>query len=310
MLKVGYIGLIGMPNAGKSSLLNRLVQDKISIVTDKPQTTRRRVLGLVSTEKSQLIFVDAPGIIGANHGLNAFLEKEAEEVMADSDVLLAVLSLKEKEKTNIVKVLDMVSTKGKKWAAVVTHSDLQEYARRLPIIEEMVTSRGGRMWVIEPLRQEKQENLDEMLAILTDWLPESPQPFYDPESLTPHSVRDIATEIIREKGFECLHHELPYSLAVRIEKFDESSPTLTKIYAHIMVSRESHKLIVIGSKAATIKKIGTESRLALEKLLQTKVFLDLKVIVRENWMDNQRMMQELGYFHPKKDKSSTAEKAR
>ncbi|NUN06047.1 MAG: GTPase Era [Bdellovibrio sp.] len=294
--KAGFLGLIGQPNAGKSSLMNFLVNEKVSIVSAKPQTTRRRILGIWSTEQGQVVFVDAPGLIKASKGLNNFLAKEAEEVIADSDALLAIISVDEQKPEDAEKVIDMVAKSGKPWMGVITKADLEEKAHRIMILRKMIEEKGGKsMSVSIKQNEDEQEEREALLIEFLNLLPESPAPLYDTELFTNENVREMASEIIREKCFESLHQEIPYSLAVRIIKFDENASPIPKIYAEIMVSKDSHKAIVIGKEAAVIKKIGMDSRKEIEKLMGTKVFLDLQVVAKPEWLENKRMMKELGY---------------
>lgn len=302
--KAGFIGLIGQPNAGKSTLMNFLVDEKVSIVSSKPQTTRRRILGIWSTDQGQAIFVDAPGIIKADKGLNGFLAQEAEDVIASSDVLMAVVSVDEEKPEDAEKVIEMVSKSGKPWVGAITKTDIVEKAHRLMILKRMIEDKGGKALSISvaALKKDKeaQEDREAMLIEILELLPESPAPLYDIDLFTNENVREMVTEIIREKCFESLHHEIPYSLAVRILKFDEEGP-LPKIYAEIIVSKENHKAIVIGKEASAIKKIGMESRKEIEKLMDEKIFLDLKVACKPEWFENKRMMKELGYVTKSED---------
>lgn len=294
--KAGFLGLIGQPNAGKSTLMNYLVSEKVSIVTEKPQTTRRRVLGVWSTEAGQIVFVDAPGIINADKGLNSFLAQEAQDVINSSDAVLAVLSVDEKDPEDAEKVLKMVSTSGKPWAGVITKSDIEEKQHRIMILKRMIEDAGGKAFQVSAKDMDADpENRDALLREFLSLLPDSPAPLYDVELFTPHQTRDLVAEIIREKCFEFVHQEIPFSMAVRILKYDESATPCPKIYAEIMVAKENHKAIVIGKGAENIKNIGMNARKEIEKLLGEKVFLDLKVNFKQDWFNNKRIMQELGY---------------
>ena len=288
--------MIGQPNAGKSSLMNYLVREKVSIVTDKPQTTRRRILGIWSSEAGQVVFVDAPGLIKADQGLNGFLAKEAEDVIKQSDALLAILSLDEERPENIEKVIKMVSESGKPWMGVITKADIEEKSHRAMIIRKMIEDHGGKSISISVKRDaNSDEDREAILIECLELLPECPAPLYDIELFTNENVREMATEIIREKCFQELHHEIPYNLAVRIIKFDENANPLPKIHAEILVGKENHKAIVIGKGAQVIKRIGMEARKEIEKLMGEKVFLDLNVNCKEDWVENKRLMKELGY---------------
>jgi len=294
--KAGFLGLIGQPNAGKSTLMNYLVDEKVSIVSAKPQTTRRRILGIWSTEQGQIVFVDAPGLVKADKGLNAFLAKEAEEVIADSDALLAIVSVDESSPEDAEKVIDMVAKSRKPWMGVITKADIEEKAHRVLILKKMIEERGGKaMSVSVKDSLNDHEEREAMLIEFLELLPESPAPLYDTELFTNENVRELVAEIIRERCFETLHQEVPYSLAVRIIKFDENAEPVPKIHAEILVSKDNHKAIVIGKEAKVIRQIGMDARKEIEKLMGQKIFLDLQVIRKPEWFENKRIMKELGY---------------
>jgi len=299
--KAGFLGLIGQPNAGKSTLMNFLVDEKVSIVSAKPQTTRRRILGMWTSDAGQVVFVDAPGLIKADKGLNGFLAQEAHDVIDNSDALLAVISVDEQKPEDAEKVIDLVAASRKPWIGIITKTDIEDKAHRVLILKKMIEDKGGKALSISAKTYAGDaEEREAMLVEFLEILPESPAPLYDTEIFTNENVRDMASEIIREKCFENLHHEVPYNIAVRIIKFDETG-VLPKIYAEIMVARESQKAIVIGKGASVIKQIGMEARKEIEKLMDEKVFLDLKVAAKPEWFDNKRMMKELGYVIDSKD---------
>lgn len=300
--KAGFLGLIGQPNAGKSTLMNFLVSEKVSIVSAKPQTTRRRILGIWSNEAGQIVFVDAPGLIKADKGLNGFLAKEAEDVIAGSDALLAVVSVDEAKPEDAEKVIEMVAASGKPWVGIITKTDIEDKAHRIMILKKMIEEKNGKAFSVSVKLDENDEEEREALLIeFLELMPESPAPLYDVELFTNENVREMVAEIVREKCFEFLHQEIPYSLAVRISKFDENATPIPKIYAEIVVSKEGHKGIVVGKEAQVIKKIGMESRKEIEKLMGEKVFLDLNVVVKEEWFANKRIMKELGYVAESED---------
>lgn len=295
----GFLGLIGQPNAGKSSLVNFLVDEKVSIVSRKPQTTRRRVLGLWSTEQGQIVFVDAPGVIQADKGLNGFLALEAEDVIKSSDALLAVISVDEKNKEDAEKVIEMVAQSGKPWIGIITKTDLVEKAHRVLILKDFIEQKGGKALQIS-IKEDSEEDREALLLECLELLPESPQPLYDSEIFTTESVRDLAAEIIREKCFEYLEYEVPYNVAVRISNFMEDAKPCPKIYADILVSRENYKAIVIGKGGQNLKRIGMESRQEIEAMMDQKIYLEIKVQLREDWFNNKRLMKELGYANPER----------
>lgn len=291
--KAGFVGLIGHPNAGKSSFLNRLVDEKVAAVTPKPQTTRRRVLGIVTTDEAQVVFVDAPGLVKTSTGINPFLQKELQSVIEESDVLLAIVSLDTETPEQVDEILDMVAHHRKPWAVFINKTDLQEKAHRLGKIIEKIDLRQGKYFV-GTCSHEEGIPKTEILQFCRETLPSNPGPLYDSEIFTPHTMRELAVELVREKCFEFLEKELPYQLAVRIIKFDETE-AIPRISFEILVSKETHKGIVIGKGGATLKKIGTEARKEIEKLFGTKVFLQFHVAIRPQWMSNQQMLEELGY---------------
>lgn len=294
--KAGFLGLIGQPNAGKSTLMNYLVREKVSIVTAKPQTTRRRVLGVWSTDEGQIVFVDAPGLIKADKGLNGFLSREAEEVIQQSDALLAVVSVDERSPEDAEKVVKLVASSRKPWIGVITKADIAENQHRIIILKRMIEENGGKALQVSAKDMDSDdENREALLIEFLSLLPESPAPLYDIELFTPHKTKDLVAEVIREKCFEFIHQEIPFSMAVRILKFEEEAKPCPKIYAEILVAKENHKAIVIGKSASTLKQIGMAARKEIETLVGEKVFLDLIVNFKEDWFNNKRIMQELGY---------------
>ncbi len=293
--KAGFLGIIGQPNAGKSSLMNYLIREKISIVTSKPQTTRRRILGLHSEAKGQVVFIDAPGIVKSTSGLNNFLQKEAEDVIRASDSIMAVLSINEDSIERNQEIIDMVTKSKKPWFAVMTKTDLTEKAHRINLLRETVKNNGGTALAVSiknTTEEDRQLILDECIKIL----PKATAPLYDTELFTTENVKSIVEEIVREKCFEALEYEIPYQLAVQTRKFDEDAKPCPKIFIDIIIGKETHKPIVIGKGAANIKKIGAESRAEIQKLMDVdKVYLELNVVVKNNWFENATAMKELKY---------------
>lgn len=293
--KAGYLGLIGQPNAGKSSLLNFLISEKVSIVTNKPQTTRRRVMGLHSTDQGQIVFVDAPGLIKSTSGLNSFLQKEAEEVIKSSDALVAVLSIDESDAARNEEIIEMVSKSKKPWLGVITKTDISDKSHRVLILKDMIELKGSKALQVSNTTAddtERQALLLEMMSIL----PQAEQPLFDTELYTTESMRHLAEEIIREKCFEILNFEIPYQLAVQTRKFDEEAKPCPKLFIDILVARDSHKPIVVGKSGANIKKIGEDSRKEIQKMMGVaKVYLELNVVVKDNWYENKTTMKELKY---------------
>lgn len=307
----GFVGLIGLPNAGKSTLLNSLVKEKISIVTPKPQTTRRRILGIVNSSEGQAIFVDSPGVLEAKEGLNAFLSLEAKDVIKQSDVLVAVLNPDAQKKEDIKKIINMVLEGRKPWLAVITKVDLVKMYSRVSEIKKLLneglaqcSNQSNKCHAIIEYSNiwnlSENEWRDQLLSNVVKLLPETPAPLYELELFTPHTERELTAELVREKCFEVLEKEVPYGLAVRVDKFDDSSKSLYKIYVSLVVARESYKPIVIGSGGRTIKQIGIKARKELEKMLGVHIFLKLDVVVRPNWFSNKNIMKDFGYVVEKR----------
>lgn len=292
--KAGFIGLIGQPNAGKSTLMNLLVDQKVSIVTSKPQTTRRRIQGIISKPEGQIVFVDAPGLVRAEKGLNSFLESEALDVIKESDALIAVLSVDERSAEKAEEILNLVKESKKPWIGVINKIDMKGKEHRVAILQDMVSNLGARAYLVSALQKDS-VGRDAILTGALNLLPEAKAPLYDEELLSPHNTRDLVNEMIREKCFEFLHQEIPYTLTVRIRSYDETNPEIVKISADIVVGKENHKIMVIGKGGETIKRIGTEARKEIEKFIGNKVFLELKAVVREDWINNPRFLKEQGY---------------
>jgi GTPase len=294
--RAGFVGIIGQPNAGKSSLMNVFVKEKVSIVTAKPQTTRRRIVGVLSRPEAQVVFVDSPGFVKASKGLNGFLAREAQDVMEQSDVLLVLLAIDEKSPEALIDVLDLVKESKKPKIFLIHKTDLGQLEHRISKIKELVFEKFPEALILG-FSSEKvdAERVEQIFQELISRLPVSPAPLYDIDLFTMQSTRDLVAEMVREQCFQELHQEIPYSLAVQVGKYDESDPELHKIFVEILVAKPNHKSIVIGKGGSVLKKIGTEARKKMEELLGLKVFLSLNVSVKENWQDNPRLMKELGY---------------
>lgn len=290
--RAGFVGLIGLPNSGKSTLMNALVGEKVSIVTAKPQTTRRRVMGLVSSENYQVVFVDAPGVVNAKSGLNMFLREEAYDVISQSDLLVAVLNIDEKSPEALDEIISLVVESGKPWIAVIHKTDLPELHR--PQILRSKLSELNVPVVQGSALHEGDSLRESLLEHIVPKLPNAEGPLYDEELYTLSSTRELCAEIIREKCFETLHQEVPFGLAVRIQRFDENGPII-RILADIMVTKENHRPIVIGKGGLALKTIGTEARKEIEKLVGEKIYLDLNVTSKRNWQKNPGIMKDLGY---------------
>ena len=293
-IRAGFVGLIGQPNAGKSTLMNNLVKEKVSIVTPQPQTTRRRVQGLVTTDKGQVIFVDAPGIINSESGLNSFLQLEAQDVIKNSDALVAVLSIDEKDIKYNTEILDLVKASRKPFMVIITKTDLDDKIHRVRILTEQFSKENVK-WHSVGKQLKNKEDIQHIMDSIIELLPESDNYLFDEDDYTTESIRDLASEIIREKCFEELEFEVPFNLAIINQKFEEELKCPRLIY-DIMVSKESHKPIVVGKGASKIKAIGEKARTEIQKMMGVpKIYLELNVVVKDNWFANKNLMKELKY---------------
>lgn len=280
--RAGVVALLGRPNAGKSTLLNRLVGQKLAIVTAKPQTTRSRILGISSLPDAQVLWLDTPGLHeGGGKPLNRALNALAEAAAEDCD--LALLLVDERGLDPALRRLrERLAARGAPVLVVASKADLRPAAAPEEGVDFRVSAETG-------------EGVEALLAAVVARLPVAP-PFYDdPDQLTDRSLRWLAAECIREAVFDELAQELPYSTAVEIEAFDESQPGLVRIRAQLLVERDSQKRIVVGRGGAQVKEIGRRAREALEALLESRVFLELWVKVEPRWAERPRRLAALGY---------------
>ncbi|MFK8139091.1 MAG: GTPase Era [Bdellovibrionales bacterium] len=290
--RAGYVGLIGMPNAGKSTLANAVVREKISIVSRKAQTTRKRLLGVVSEENFQMVLQDAPGVINTKHGINNFIQDEYRDVVNGSDVICLVLNIDARTEDEIQKILKIGLDSGKPLVAVISKQD-KGMIHRVEKMKYLLRENNIPVREISALKNPELSR-EKFIELVEEHLPSSPAPLFDPEYYTTSSVRQMVGEIIREKCFDYLHEEIPYGLAVRLQDYQEGEK-IDRIYADIMIEKEAHKQIVIGKKGQSIKRISQESRLEIEELIGKKVYLETFVKVQEDWTSSRRMRQELGY---------------
>jgi GTP-binding protein Era len=296
-VKAGFVALIGRPNAGKSTLLNRLVGTKLAIVSDKPQTTRRRILGVRHYDNGQVVFVDTPGIHRPLHRMNVRMVDAAIDTLGEVDVVGLVVDVSERPGAGIRYLLDLVKDTEAKVVLILNKIDLIKKHRMLPLIDQLSKEREWE--AIVPVSAETGDNVAHLEEVLLNALPEG-EPLYPEDYLTDQPERDMAAEMVREQVLRLTRDELPFSTAVLIDQFQEPTdedPT-TRIYATILVERESQKPIVIGKGGDLIKAIGTAARKEMADFFQTKVFLDLRVAVREEWREDTRMLDRLGLKRP------------
>jgi GTP-binding protein Era len=293
-MKSGFISLVGRPNAGKSTLLNRIIGTKIAIVSDKPQTTRTRILGVKNVPGAQMVFLDTPGIHRPMHRMNVRMVDVALETFRSVDVLGLVLDVSERIGKGDQYVLDLVrAVKEVPVFLILNKIDLIRKSRLLPLIAGF--SQDGVFAEIIPLSASTGENVDRLEQAIVERLPEGPA-LYPEDYLTDQPERAIAAEIVREKLLQLTHAEIPFSSAVVIDRFEEPQAEggLLRMYCTILVERESQKPIIVGRGGAMIKQIGTAAREELERFFQRRVFLDLHVAVRSDWREDDRILQDIG----------------
>ncbi len=295
MFKSGFIGIIGRPNAGKSTLFNAIIGDKISIITDKPQTTRNKITGIKNYPDAQLIFLDTPGMHKPKTPLNKAMVKTTRETIGSVDVLLMLIEAQTDILSHDLFLIESLSQTKIPVVLVINKIDLVEKKFLLPLIDKIRHLHDFKE--IFPVSALEGEGLEDLLVAVKAMLPEGPK-YYPDDIQTDATERFIAAEFIREKITLFTKQEIPYSTAVEIDLFKEDEEkNLIRISATIHVEKESQKAIMIGKKGAMLKKIGTESRLEMEKLLGAKVFLELFVNVRKEWTTSDKMLQEFGILN-------------
>jgi len=290
-VRAGFCAIVGLPNVGKSTLLNQLVGAHVAITSRKPQTTRHRLLGIHTDERSQVLFVDTPGF-QTQHGnaLNRTMNRTVGQVAKEVDAVLFVIDAHgwDERDEPVLALLPRTTPVVLALNKVDKARDRQAVARTL-----LEASRKRDFAALVPVSAAKGTQLRALLDEIRKLLPEGP-PIYEPDEITDRPERFLAAELVRERIFRLLGDELPYSTAVDVEKFEQEG-NLRRISAAIYVDKPSHKAIVIGEKGATIKRIGTEARHAMEALFGSKVFLETHVRVKSGWADNEAALRLLGY---------------
>jgi GTP-binding protein Era len=291
-MKSGFISFVGRPNAGKSTLLNRLVGHKLAIVSDKPQTTRTRIVGVKNCEGSQMVFVDTPGVHKPTHRMNVRMVDLALEAMRDVDVLCLVVDASVKPGPGDRYLVSLLKDVKTPVILALNKVDLIAKPKLLPIIDGY--QRQHPFAEIVPISAVDGTNVDVLETLFLQYLPEG-EPLYPQDYVTDQPERFFIGEIVREQVLRLTHDELPFSTAVivdRIEPSDEKG--ISNIFCTILVDRESQKPIVVGRAGSMIKQIGTAARAELEKYLGGRVYLDLHVKVKSEWRDDERLLDELG----------------
>lgn len=292
-LRSGLVAIVGRPNAGKSTLLNRIVGEKIAIVSDKPQTTRTRILGTKNYPGGQIAFVDTPGIHRPLHRMNVRMVDAAVETLGEVDAVALVQDAATRPGHGDEYVSRLLGRADVPVVLVLNKIDLVQKATLLPIIDQM------RQWYefsdIVPVSAATGDGVEELERTLFEKMPEGP-PLYAADFLTDQPERVLVSETVREKVLIHTRDELPFSTAVAVDQFDEPDRPggLLRVYCTILVETESQKPIVIGRAGSMIKRIGTEARMDLEKFFACKVYLDLRVKVKPDWRDDERVLDDLG----------------
>lgn len=291
--KCGYIAIVGRPNVGKSTLLNRILGQKLSITSRKPQTTRHQILGMKTTDDVQAIYVDTPGLHEgySEKALNRYINKVASNAIKDVDLVVFVVDRTKWMPEDEV-VLQKIMAANVPCILVINKVDhLADKSTLLPHLQEV--SQKMNFLEVVPVSAKLGNNVEQLEASIAKYIPEGMH-FYDRDQFTDRSVRFLAAELVREKIMRQLGDELPYSMTVEIEKFEDNGKIIT-IHALILVEREGQKKILIGDKGERIKQIGTDARLDMEKMFDSKVMLNTWVKVKGGWADDERALKSLGY---------------
>lgn len=295
MKKAGYIAIVGRPNVGKSTLLNAILGEKIAIVSNKPQTTRNRILGVLTKGESQLIFVDTPGIHKPQNQLGDYMVEAARSSMLDADVVLLIVDVTRPITSVEENVIDYLKNSGTPAVLALNKTDLCDAVT----VAESIKSYASRydFSAIIPICAKKGKQVPDVLAECEKLLGES-EWFFPEDTITDQPERQMAAEIIREKLLRTLNKEVPHGIAVVIEEFKEEGKLL-RIRAEIFCEKASHKGIIVGKNGAELKMVGSYAREDLEKLFGTKVYLNLWVKVKENWRDSRAAVGNFGYREEK-----------
>ena len=291
--KSGFVGIVGAPNSGKSTLINRLLGQKISITSDKPQTTRNRILGVLHLNRAQCIFIDTPGIHKAAGPLNLRIVDVAVSALQEADIVLLVADATARDDDSNLILLNKIKDTKKPVLLALNKIDLIKKQELLDLMPEW--DQRYEFNAIIPISARTGEQIPALIGAIASLLPEGP-PYFPEDSLTDVSERFIVSELIREKIFRLTGQEIPYAVAVTVDQFTETKKgALVKIEATIHVERESQKGIIIGKAGTKLKSIGEAARISIEQLLGTKVFLKLFVRVEKNWSKDAKALTKLGY---------------
>lgn len=288
--RAGYVAIVGKPNVGKSTLLNVMLGQKISITTPKPQTTRHRILGILSRDSFQAIFLDTPGLIDPRYTLQKYMVRKIHQAVADADVVMIMTDIT--DPVVPVPLIEDIKTRNVPCLLILNKCDLINRNEALPVMESF--HEKNIFNEIIPVSALKAEGIDEIEKTIENYLPVHP-PYYPPDIVSEHPERFFVAELIREQIFVRLSQEIPYSTTVQILEFKEAEGKKDVIRAEIIVDRESQKPIVIGKGGKKLKELGIAAREQIEQFLGRPVFLELFVKSRDKWRDDDRWLKRLGY---------------
>jgi GTP-binding protein Era len=292
-MKFGFVSLVGRPNAGKSTLLNRIIGSKLAIVSDKPQTTRNRIVGVKTYPEGQVVFVDTPGIHRPLHRMNVRMVDVAVESMRAGDVVGLLQDATASSGGGERFVLDLLKRVRSPVVLILNKVDLVEKPRLLPLIDRM--QKAYAFADIVPVSAVTGENVDRLEQVFLARLPEG-EPLYPADYLTDRPERFFVAELVREQVLANTHDEVPFTTAVVVDSFEEPDDNgLMRLYCTILVERDSQKPLLIGRGGDMIKRIGTAARLELERFFEARVFLDLRVKVRDRWREDARILDQIGF---------------
>src|SRR5215813_2619988 len=289
--RAGFVAIVGRPNAGKSTLLNRFVGQKVAIVTSKPQTTRNRIQGIVTNEQGQIVFIDTPGLHEGKSALNKQMMREVAAAVEGIDVLLLMADASAMQPHSDHLLIERARRFGGRTILALNKVDKLPKAKLLPMLDSF--QKEFEFSAMVPLSALKGDGCDELVMEILKVLPEN-EPYFPEDQVTDQPERFLAGEIIREKAIALTYHEVPHALAVIVDKWEEK-PNLLRIEVTMHVERDSQKKILIGHKGEMLKKIGTQARKELEQLFDTKIYLGLFVKVVPDWRDNPQHVRELDW---------------
>ena len=291
-IKSGFVAIVGRPNVGKSTVLNRLVGEKVAIVTEKPETTRNRIQGILTNRDAQVVFVDTPGIHKPKNLLGKYITKAAKDSLLEVDLVIFIIDMAKGITDEDKLIFKLVKEAGKPALLLINKIDLKSKSLALPLIEEAAKLYDFKELI--PTSALTGDNMDAVLAMVIKYLPYGPKMFPDGQ-FTDKTERFMTGEIVREKALELTHEEVPHSIAVLIEEFAERPKKVTFIRATIYVERQSQKKIIVGHRGQMLKYIGEAARRDIQKLIGRHVFIELWVKVHENWRKDPQALKALGY---------------